>query len=50
MKPEMRPEIRNRMKKVAIILGTITFAITIFLIYKLLIAKQAYDFAEEFDD
>ena len=35
----MKEELRNRMKKVAIILGTITFAIIILAIYKLFIAK-----------
>jgi hypothetical protein len=35
----MREELRNRMKKVAIILGIITFTIIILAIYKLFIAK-----------
>jgi hypothetical protein len=33
----MREELRKRMKKVALILGTITLAIIILAIYKLLI-------------
>lgn len=36
----MRDELRNRMKKVAIILGVITFAIILLAIYKLFIAKK----------
>ncbi len=35
----MREENKQRMKKVALILGTITFAIIILAIYKLFIAK-----------
>ncbi len=38
----MRPELRNRMKKVAWILGTITFAIIILAISQLLV--QSYCF------
>ena len=36
----MKEENRKRMKKVAIILGTITFAIIILAIYKLFIVKH----------
>jgi hypothetical protein len=36
----MRPELRNRMKKVALILGTITLAIAIWGVYNLYLAKN----------
>jgi hypothetical protein len=36
----MKPENRQRMKKVAILLGTITFAIIILAIWKLCFAKR----------
>ena len=36
----MRQELRNRMKKVALILGTITFLIIILAVYKLYIAHN----------